>query len=64
MYSHRNKLLRYREIIRVYNEHKEEDIPNTKIFHKYIYPRFNISMRTFYNVLETPVERELKKLGE
>ena len=62
MYNSRNKLLLYREIVKVYKEHKQDDIPNTRIYKKHIYPRFFISMRTFYNVLATPIERELKKL--
>lgn len=61
MNNNRNKLLRYREIINVYNEYKERDVPDSKIWKKHIYPRFFISKRTLLNILNTPVERELKK---
>lgn len=60
----KNKLLRYKDILDLYNEKKTPDIPVTVIWRKYIYPKFHISRTTLYTILETPVVRELKKLKE
>jgi hypothetical protein len=60
----KNKLLRYKDILDVYNEKKTEDIPCTVIWRKYIYPKFYISRTTLYTVLGTPVVKELKKISE
>lgn len=58
----RNKLLRYRKILDVYLQEKTEDIPTTVIWRKYIFPQFAISRRTLYEVLATPVDKELKEI--
>ena len=60
----KNKLLRYKDIRDVYLEHKTEDIPTTVIHRKYIYPRFYISRTTLYTVLNTPINKLLKEMGE
>lgn len=60
----KNKLLRYRLIKELYMKHKTEDIPTTVVWKKYIYPVYPISRTTLYEVLCTPIERELKKIEE
>ena len=60
----KNKLLRYKDIRDVYLEHKTEDIPTTVVHRKYIYPRFYISRTTLYTVLNTPINKLLKEMGE
>lgn len=59
----KNKLLRYQAILNYYNEVKNEDIPTTVIHRKYIYPKFFISRTTLYEVLGTPVVKQLKELA-
>lgn len=58
----KNKLLRYKIILDLYHQYKTEDIPDTVVLRKYIYPRFPISRTTLYEVLRTPVEKELKEI--
>ena len=58
----KNKLLRYKLILDIYNENKTEDIPVTVVLRKYIYPVFPISRTTLYNILSTPVDKELKEI--
>lgn len=58
----KNKLLRYKDILDLYNEKKTDDIPVSVVWRKYIYPRFHISRVTLYTILDTPVVRELKKI--
>ena len=60
----KNKLLRYKAILDLYNEKKTEDIPVTVVWRKWIYPKFFISRTTLYTILETPVQRELNKIKE
>lgn len=57
-----NTLIRYKNIRDLYIKHKTEDIPDTVILRKYIYPIYPISRTTLNTVLNTPIERELNKL--
>lgn len=60
----KNKLLRYKLIKELYNEHKTEDIPTTVVWRKYICPVYPISRQTLYQVLTTPIISELRKIEE
>ncbi|MDM1359863.1 hypothetical protein [Myroides marinus] len=57
-----NKLKRYKLILDLYNKYKTDDIPTTVVWKKYICPVYPISRTTLYEVLNTPVYRELAKL--
>lgn len=54
-----NKLRRYQLILDLYNKYKTEDIPTTVVWRKYIYPVYPISRTTLYEILATPVKKEL-----
>ncbi|WP_435138878.1 hypothetical protein [Formosa sp. A9] len=58
----KNKLLRYQKVLDYYNEVKNDDIPTTVIWRKYIYPKFAISRTTLYEILGTPVVKQLKDI--
>lgn len=58
----KNKLLRYQEILNYYNEVKNDDIPVARVWRNYIYPKFFISRVTLYEILGTPVVKELKEI--
>ncbi len=58
----RNTLLRYKDILTDFQNHKTEDIPTTVVWRKYIYPKYHISRTTLYNILATPVNKELKEV--
>lgn len=58
----KNKLLRYKLILDLYNQHKTEDIPVTVVLRKYIFPVYPISRTTLYEILNTPVKKELDKI--
>ncbi|WP_271783885.1 hypothetical protein [Aquimarina algiphila] len=60
----RNTLLQYRAVMEEFKARKTEDIPTTVIHRKYIYPKFFISRTTLYNILCTPVNKELKEIEE
>ena len=58
----KNKLLRYQIILDYYNSVKTEDIPVTVVHRNYIYPKFFISRKTLYEILGTPVVKQLKEI--
>jgi hypothetical protein len=60
--AQRNKLLRYRAILDTYLTHKTEDIPFTVVWRKYVYPKHFISKGTLYNIINTPINKQLKEI--
>lgn len=59
----RNTLLRYKNIRDIYLQHKTEDIPDTRILKRYIFPRYPISRTTLNTVLSTPIDKLLSELN-
>lgn len=59
----RNTLLRYKNIRDLYLEHKTEDIPDTVVLRKYIYPIYPISRTTLNTILNCQIDKELAKLN-
>ncbi len=55
-------LLRVIKVQELYQLHKQDDLPDTKIFRRYIYPVYPMTIRTFQNYMELPAKRELKEL--
>lgn len=60
---HRNTLLRYQKIRDLYIKHKTEDIPDTVVLRKYIYPFYPISRTTLNTILNCPIEKQLNELA-
>ncbi|MDB0602622.1 hypothetical protein PL373_16090 [Tenacibaculum maritimum] len=62
----RNKLLRYQNVIAFYHKVKAENkyISIVDLHKDFIYPEFHISRTTLYNILSTPVKKELKEIKE
>ena len=58
----RNTLLRYRNIRDIYVLHKTEDIPDTRILRRYIFPKYPISRTTLNTILSTPIDKLLSEL--
>lgn len=58
----KNKLNRYKLILDYWATLNTEDIHVTVLHKKYIYPKFFISRATLYEVLRTPVTKELKEI--
>lgn len=58
----RNKLLRYRSILETYLRHKTEDIPFAVVWRKYVYPVHFISIGTLRNIIDTPINKQLKEI--
>lgn len=62
LYARRNTLKRYKVIADYYQEVMHPDIPFTRIWKNYIYPKFFISKSTLYKVVYTPIDRELREV--
>lgn len=59
-----NTLLRYKNIRDLYLEHKTEDIPDTVILRKYIFPTYPISRTTLNTILNCPIDRYLSEINK
>ena len=62
----KNKLLRYKNIKELYQQLVKDHphVPTTKILSEYIYPVYPISRTTLYEVLCTPINKQLRELEE
>lgn len=47
----------------LYQELRVEGQPDAYVWRKHIYPRFFISLDTFYRYLQTNTQKELKEIG-
>ena len=64
-YNRKNHLTTVLFVQEFYSEQHEKGIPNTKIVEnlKELY-NIHISMATFYNYLQTPAKRDLKRIEQ
>lgn len=62
----KNKLLRYQDVVNYYYQIKAENryITIVALHRDFIYPKYHISRVTFYNILRTPIQKELKELSK
>nr|WP_314289619.1 hypothetical protein [uncultured Capnocytophaga sp.] len=60
--NRRNLLLRYQAIMDEFNRHDVRYTPIAVIWREFIYPKFFISRKTLYHILNTDVETELKAI--
>lgn len=49
---------RVEDINRIYDEHARSGLSNREIWRRYIYPRYYISERTFYNIMNATIGAE------
>lgn len=42
---------RVRDIVRIYDEHARSGLSNREILRRYIYPKYPICEKTFYNII-------------
>lgn len=52
MYKGISYQLRYKQINEEYDKYSKSGLNNRQIWKRYIYPKFGISERTFYNALK------------
>lgn len=51
MYAHRVS-----EVIRIYEEHARSGLSNREILRQFIYPRYPMCEKTFYNIINASAE--------
>lgn len=49
------------EVNRIYDEHSRSGLSNIEIWRRHVYPRFFISLRTFYNMLSAPTSVDVEQ---
>jgi hypothetical protein len=59
-----NKLKRYKLIMDLYNKHKTDDIPDSVVLRKYIYPIYPISRQTLFTIQCTPINKQIAELEQ
>lgn len=53
---------RVTEVNRIYDSHRRSGLSNVEIWRRYIYPKFFISERTFYNILNASAVIDTEKV--
>lgn len=62
--TQRNTLLRYQLIRDLYLKYKTEDIPDTVVLRKYIFPLYPISRTTLNTILSCPIEKLINEANK
>jgi len=62
MYNRKNILRRILWVQEVTLEHTRKGVTQQWIYDNIIYPRFSVSIRTYYNYLGTNAKAEMRKL--
>ncbi len=55
---------RVADVNQIYETYAKTGLPNREIWKRYIYPRYGISERTFYNMLKAPTDHRLEDKAE
>ena len=53
---------RVAEVNRIYDSHRKSGLSNVEIWRRYVYPKFFISERTFYNILNASASIDTRKV--
>jgi hypothetical protein len=59
-YNRKNKLKYMQEVVDLYCREKKPGISTFYVYVTFIRPRYHISLRTLYNYMTVPINRELK----
>lgn len=52
----RSYLHRVEDILRIYDEHSRSGLSNREILRRYIWPKWHICEKTFYNIINASAE--------
>lgn len=53
------------DINKIYDEHRKSGLSNIEIFRRFVYPKYFISLRSFYNMLNASADdRIIRKIDE
>lgn len=48
--------LRVEDIVRIYDEHSRSGLSNREVLRRYIWPKYHICEKTFYNIINASVD--------
>lgn len=63
-YTQTNLLHRIEQAQTIWAEHNKDERSNVWIYEHHIYPKFHISIKTFYNWLNVNVAKKRRELSE
>ena len=53
------------DVNKIYDEHRRTGLSNIEIFRRYVYPKYFITLKTFYNWLNASADdRVIRKIDE
>jgi hypothetical protein len=52
----RSYLYRVEDVTRIYDEHSRSGLSNREILRRYIWPKYHICEKTFYNIINASAE--------
>ena len=52
----RSYVFRLTDVVRIYDEHSRSGLSNREIFRRYIWPKYRICERTFYNMINASAD--------
>ncbi len=52
----RSYLYRVEDVIRIYDEHSRSGLSNREILRQFIWPKYHICEKTFYNIINASAE--------
>lgn len=52
----RSYVFRVTDVVRIYDEHSRSGLSNREIFRRYIWPKYRICERTFYNMIKASAD--------
>lgn len=52
----RSYLYRVDDILRIYDEHSRSGLSNREILRRYVWPKYHICEKTFYNIINASAE--------
>ncbi len=52
----RSYLYRVEDVVRIYDEHSRSGLSNRAILRQYIWPKYHICEKTFYNIINASAE--------
>lgn len=57
-------VLRVEDVVRIYDEHAKSGLSNREILRRYIWPKYHICEKTFYNIINASADPRIIRRQE
>jgi len=57
----RSYLYRIKDVLQIYDEHAKSGLSNREILRRYIWPKYHICEKTFYNIINASASDKYQK---